>query len=133
MDWERWWRGSFGLLRCLAGEQGYVDVLEDLARRYAKNTVGGFDEIVAFATGVLSSENVGEGEAGGELLGFDQKAGTVGDPWVRRFHSVLSSRFSVSVSVLSSQRADSVCGRWLPVFRWLIPPAFGLFFMRRRE
>ena len=87
MDWERWWRRNFGLLRCLAGEQGYVDVLEDLARRYAENAIGGFDEIVALAAGMLSPENVGEGEAGGELFGFDQKASAIGDPWVRCFHA----------------------------------------------
>ncbi|MFZ0145921.1 MAG: hypothetical protein WAL08_16330, partial [Candidatus Sulfotelmatobacter sp.] len=34
-------------------------------------------------------------EAGGELFGFDQKAGAIGNPWVRRFHSVLGSQFSV--------------------------------------
>jgi hypothetical protein len=43
MDWERRAFGSFGLLRCLAREQGYVDVLEDLARRDAENAVGGLD------------------------------------------------------------------------------------------
>jgi hypothetical protein len=62
-------------------KQGYVDIFEDLPGCDAENTIGGFDEVVAFATGVLTAENVGEGETGGELLGFDQKAGAVGDPW----------------------------------------------------
>jgi hypothetical protein len=52
-----------------------------LPRRDAKNTIAGFDEIVAFAAGVLTAENVGESEAGGELLGSDQKTGAVSDPW----------------------------------------------------
>lgn len=99
MDWDRRSIGSFELLRCLVGEQGYIDVLEDLARRDAQNAVGGFDQVVALASGVLSPENVGEGEAGGELFGFDQKAGAVGDPWVWCFHARLGS---VPSSVLGS-------------------------------
>ena len=81
--------------------QGYVDVLEYLARSDAQNAFGGFDQVVALASGVKSSEIVGEGEAGGELFGFDKEAGAVGDPWVCSFHegqSRLSSRFSFSGS-----------------------------------
>ena len=66
--------------------QGDVNVFEDLARGDAENAVGGFDEIVALAAGVLPAERVGEGEAGGELFGFDEEAGAIGDPWVRCFH-----------------------------------------------
>jgi hypothetical protein len=55
----------------LAGLQGDVNVFEDLAGGDAENAVAGFDEIVAFASGVLTAEDVSEGEAGGELLGFD--------------------------------------------------------------
>ncbi len=44
-----------------SGGQGHIDVFEDLAGRYAENAVGGFDQIVAFASGVLAAENVGEG------------------------------------------------------------------------
>jgi hypothetical protein len=43
MDWERRAYGGFGLLRGFVREQGDVDVLEDLARSDAENTVGGFD------------------------------------------------------------------------------------------
>jgi hypothetical protein len=77
--------------------QGYIDVLEYLTRDDTENAVGGFDEVVALASGVLTAENVGEGEAGIEWLGFDQKTGAIGDPSVRGFHgwqfSVLSSQF----------------------------------------
>ena len=72
---------SCKLIGSFAGEQGDVDILEDLTGCDAENAVGRFDEIVALATGVLTAEDVGEGEAGGELLGFDQKTGAVGDPW----------------------------------------------------
>jgi hypothetical protein len=58
-----------------------IDILEDLTGRDAQNAVGGFDEVVALASGVFTVENVGEGEAGGELFGLDQKACAVGDPW----------------------------------------------------
>ena len=49
---------------------------------------------------MLPAENVGEGEAGIQLFGFDQKPSAIGDPWFRCFHaliqfSVLSSQFSV--------------------------------------
>lgn len=59
------------LLWSFAREQRHVNIFEDLTRGNAKNTVGGFDEVIAFASGMLTAENVGEGEAGGELLGFD--------------------------------------------------------------
>jgi len=70
----------------VGGLQWYVDVFEDLTGRDAENAVGGFDEIVALAAGVLATERVGEGEAGGELLGFDEEAGAIGGPWVGCFH-----------------------------------------------
>jgi len=87
-------RLSFGWVGGLGGQQGHVDVFEDLAGGDAKNSVGGFDEVVAFASGVLTAESVGEGEAGGQLLGFDQKASAVGGPGVGWLHAVLSSRLS---------------------------------------
>ena len=70
-------RNGFGNL---AGKQGDVNILEDLTGRDAENTVGGFDEKVAFATGVLTAEGVGKTQAGGELFGFDQKTGAVSNP-----------------------------------------------------
>ncbi len=63
-----------------AGQEGYVDVLEDLPGHDAEDIVGGFDEVVALAAGVWPAEEIGEGEAGGELFGFDQKTGAVGNP-----------------------------------------------------
>lgn len=77
---------SLNRLGSFAGEQGDVDIFEDLARSDAKNTIGGLDQIVALASGVLTAKDVGEGEAGGELFCFDQKTGAVGDPWIRCFH-----------------------------------------------
>lgn len=68
------------------GLQWDVNILEDLTRRDAQNPIGGFDEIVSFATGVLPAEDVGKGEAVGKLFGFDQKTGAVGDPWRCGFH-----------------------------------------------
>jgi hypothetical protein len=52
---------------------------------------------------VLPAESVGEGEAGGELLGFYQKPGAVGDPWVGCFQEWLNSVLSSQFSVLSFQ------------------------------
>jgi len=69
------------------GQQGYVDVFENLTGSDAENAVGGFDEIVALAAGVQAAERIGEVEAGGKLLGFDQEAGAIGNPWVGCFHS----------------------------------------------
>ena len=80
------WLRSSKRLGSLAGEQGDVDILEDLARGDAENTIGGLDQIVALASGVLTAEDVGEGEAGGELFCFDQETGAVGDPWIGCFH-----------------------------------------------
>ncbi len=74
-------RRSCDGLGSFAREQGDINVLEDLPRRDAKNAVGRFDEVVALAAGVLTAEHVGEGEAGCELFGFDQKTSAVSDPW----------------------------------------------------
>jgi hypothetical protein len=59
---------------------GDVDVFEDAARGDADDAVGGFDEVVAFASAVLAAELVGETESGTELLGLDQEACAVGLP-----------------------------------------------------
>jgi hypothetical protein len=82
---------SLVLSRGLASRDGYIDVLEDLPGGDAENAFGRFDEVVAFASGVLTPEKIGEGEGGGELLGFDQKAGAIGDPWGGCFHECLNS------------------------------------------
>jgi hypothetical protein len=59
--------------RFVAQGHGDVDVLEDAARGDAENTVGGFDEVVAFASAMLAAEMIDEAEAGTELFGFDQE------------------------------------------------------------
>ena len=61
---------------------GNVNVLENLARGDGENAVAGFDEVVALAARVLTSEMIREAEAGVELFGFDEKASTVGFPLV---------------------------------------------------
>src|SRR4029077_7357146 len=64
-----------GFARGLATQgHGDVDVFEDAARGDADDAVGGFDEVVAFASAVLAAELVGETERGTELLGLDQEA-----------------------------------------------------------
>jgi hypothetical protein len=55
----------------LASQQGDVDVLEDPLGSDAENAVARFDQVVALASGVLTAEKVGEGEAVGELFAFD--------------------------------------------------------------
>jgi len=89
------------------GKQGDVDVLEDLTGGDAENAVGGFDQIVALAAGVLTAENVGEGEAGGELLGFDQKAGAVGDPWRGCFHVLTRSCLDGEVKMVTDVKGGA--------------------------
>jgi hypothetical protein len=57
--------------RFLTKRHGDINVLEDAARGDAENSVGRFNEVVAFASGVLAAEMVDEGEAAAELFGFD--------------------------------------------------------------
>ena len=57
--------------RFVAEGHGDVDVLEDAARGDAENAVGGFDEVIAFASAMLAAEMIDEAEAGTELFGFD--------------------------------------------------------------
>ena len=70
------------------GRHGNVNVFEDLARGDAEDTIGGLDQIVAFATAVLAAEVIGEAEAGTELLSLDQKTGAIGLPF-HYFHVVI--------------------------------------------
>jgi hypothetical protein len=87
LEWSTGWVLSIGSGSNFFGEQGHVDVLENLAGRDAVTAIGRFDEVVALAAGVLAAERVGEGEAGSELPGVDQKTGAIGDPRSWRFHS----------------------------------------------
>lgn len=73
-------------MRKRVGHQRNVDVLENLARSDAQHTIDGFDQVIAFASGVETAENVGEGETGVELFGLDQEAGAVGDPRIGCSH-----------------------------------------------
>jgi hypothetical protein len=68
---------------------GDVDVLKDLARGDADHTIGRFDEVVAFASGMLAAKSVDEAESGAELFGLDQEACAVGCP-IFRFHVALT-------------------------------------------
>lgn len=45
-----------------------IDVLKDAARSDAEYTVERFDQVVAFASAVLATEMVDEGEIGSELF-----------------------------------------------------------------
>jgi hypothetical protein len=85
------------------GKQGYVDIFEDLPGGNAKNAVGGFDQIIAFAAGVLTAKRIGECEGGGELLGFDQKTGAIGNPWAAGFH-VFYPDFLISRRMIDGER-----------------------------
>jgi hypothetical protein len=91
--------------------KGDIDIFEDLAGLDAKNAVA-LDEVVAFASGVLTAEGIGEGEAGGELLGVDEEAGAIGRPWNCGFHalSLLGSRLSALSTVFSAE-----CGAGPPI------------------
>ncbi len=79
----------------VTSRQGDIDILEDLTRSDAKNTVGGFDQIIALASGVVTAENIGEGEFAGELPGFYEKAGAIGDPWIGCFHKLPTGQVTV--------------------------------------
>jgi len=59
---------------------GNVNVLENLSRGDAQNSVAGLNQVIALASAVLSAEMVGEAEVRAELFGFDKKAGAVGFP-----------------------------------------------------
>ena len=69
---------SAGLVR---GHQD-IDVFEDTARSDAEDAVEGFDEVVAFAAGMLAAEMVDEGETGSELFGFYEKTRAVRLPFL---------------------------------------------------
>lgn len=64
-----------------------VNVLEDAARSDAEDAVGGFDEIVSFAAGMLAAEVVDEAETGSELFGLHQETRAVRLPFL--FHVAL--------------------------------------------
>ena len=81
IEWKaRLLAGRFALRRLrrhVVVTHGDVDVLENFSRRDADHAFGGFDEIVAFASGVLAAERIDEAEVRVELLRFDQEASAV--------------------------------------------------------
>jgi hypothetical protein len=58
-----------------------VNVLEDAARGDAHYAIGGFHEVIAFATAMLAAQMIGEAETGIELLRVDQEACAIGLPF----------------------------------------------------
>jgi hypothetical protein len=74
--------------RFIEKRYGNVNVFEDAARSDAEHAVGGFDEVVTFASAVLAAEMIDEGEVGSELFGFDQETCAIGLPFLR-FHVAL--------------------------------------------
>jgi len=66
---SRIFRGEFA--GGFSGQKRNVDVLKDLTRSDAENTVEGFDEVVAFAAAVLTPEMIFEAESGAELFGLN--------------------------------------------------------------
>jgi hypothetical protein len=73
LEWLKPQGAGSGLIaaRSVAQGQGDIDVLEDAARSDAEDTVGGFDEVVAFTSAMLAAEVIDEAEAGTELFSFD--------------------------------------------------------------
>jgi len=59
---------------------GDVNVLENLPRGDAQNSVVGLHQVVTLAPAVMSAEMVGEAEVGAQLFGFDKEAGAIGFP-----------------------------------------------------
>lgn len=84
---------------------GNVDVFEDSARSDAKHAVGGFDEVVSFASAVLAAEMIDEGEVGSKLFGFNQETCAVGLPFLR-FHVALPR---VRVVLRKPVESQAVC------------------------
>jgi len=66
----------------LVGGHQDIDVFEDTARSDAEDAVEGFDEVVAFAAGMLTAEMVDEAETGSELFGFYEKTRAVRLPFL---------------------------------------------------
>lgn len=59
-----------------------VNVLENLARGNTEDSLERFDEIIAFAAAVLTSQMVGEAESGIELFGFYEEPGAIRLPLI---------------------------------------------------
>jgi len=58
-----------------------INVLEDAARGDADYAVGRLDQVVTFATAMLTAKMIDEAEGGIELFGVDQEACAVGLPF----------------------------------------------------
>lgn len=64
---------------------GNVDVLEDFARGNASGSVRGENEVVAFLSGVFTTDAVNENERRFKLPSFDQEASTIRGPITGHF------------------------------------------------
>ena len=103
-----------GIIRCVRGNCGClrlhgivlvrcrhadVNVFEDLTRGDAQDSVIRLDEVVALAAAMLAAEMVDEGEAGAELLGFDEEPCAVSFPF-RGFHGATRAFVLLLAAVL---------------------------------
>src|SRR5271169_2086605 len=80
---------------------GNVNILKNLARSDADDSIGRLDQVIALASGVLPSEGIDEAEAGTELLGFDQEACAVRLPF-HWFHGALTRAQFSRCSVIAT-------------------------------
>lgn len=71
----------------MVSEHGHVDVFENLAADDTQKAIRKFDQIVSLAAGMPAAEDIGEGEGGGKLFGFDEKTSAIGNPG-SRFHKM---------------------------------------------
>ncbi|MCU1304214.1 MAG: hypothetical protein JWQ87_4498 [Candidatus Sulfotelmatobacter sp.] len=110
-----------GWSRSVALEQRHINILENFLGSDSTNAVGRFDQVVALAAGLLTAESVGEGEAGGELPGFDQEASAIRDPWSCCFHArgpfllLMSESWWLQVEQLASRPFLYLRSSW-PLF-----------------
>ncbi len=63
-----------------------VDVLEDLARRYAKQAFGGLNQIISWAATMLAAQGIGESKRLIDLLCADEKASAISFPFFGSGH-----------------------------------------------
>ncbi len=79
----RAWRAAArpDIFACKVRIQLDVNIFENSARRDATQSVGRFDEVIAYVAEMLATESVDEEERFGELSSFDQKARAINIPF----------------------------------------------------
>jgi hypothetical protein len=87
-DVHVWVPGNPARYLFLFGIHYHVNVFEDVARGDAEDAVKRFDEVVAFASGVLAAERVGKAEIATELFCLNEKSGAIGLP-LDGFHGLI--------------------------------------------